>query len=628
MTAKKGDKNTRSSSKHEEAVIHGLKILKMRNVTFKKIKKKKWLGAILMLLLFLHILPSFTAKADVEYYEKWPEYEAANNIQNVTWNNVADAMDQVLDAAIEAYEKGDSKAAYDRINNAYYGYYEITGFERVAMGYIPGGRKSQMELQFSNCKSVAKKNGSLDDFKKEVETLRSMLHEDANVLDGVSDTSAKEDEKETKATNLFASKYYPKWPEYETDSGITSPTWNDVTDAMVEVLKKGKEAFRAGDLKAAYDYVNDAYYGYYEITGFERVAMGYIPGGRKSQMELQFSNCKSVAKKNGSLEDYEKEVDTLMSMLREDAHVLDGTTPEESGSASSGGNRSAGAATFIACFTIILREGFEAILVVGAIVAYLVKAKGEKDDRIRKKMVRPVYIGAILGIGASFLSALILNQLKLANSASQEIIEGVTALIAVAVLYWVSNWMLSKSESEAWSTYIRNKVEKSSKNGSVFALAFTAFLAVYREGAEVILFFQPMIAGGNLNMVWGGFIVGCVALVFVFLAIRFLSIKIPLKPFFIATSILMFIMAFAFLGSGIKELIEGDVITATMPAWLSWIPMGSEGIASFLDILGIYPIVETFIPQMILVGVTIVIFIWHLKRNKKLREASRSVQEA
>ncbi len=449
-----------------------------------KQNKRKWIVTVFVALLFLQIFPLFTAtaKGDVQYYEKWPDYEAANNIQNVTWNNVADAMDQVLDAAIEAYEKGDSKAAYDRINNAYYGYYEITGFERVAMGYIPGGRKSQMELQFSNCKSVAKKNGSLEDFKKEVETLRSMLHEDADILDG--------------------------------------------------------------------------------------------------------------------------------------------TTPEDSGSTATDGNRSAGAATFIACFTIILREGFEAILVVGAIVAYLVKAKGEKNDRIRKKMVRPVYIGAILGIAASFLSAFILNQLKLANSASQEIIEGVTALIAVAVLYWVSNWMLSKSESEAWSSYIRNKVEKSSRNGSVFALAFTAFLAVYREGAEVILFFQPMIAGGNLNMVWGGFILGCVALVFVFLAIRFLSIKIPLKPFFIATSILMFVMAFAFLGSGIKELIEGDVITATMPAWLSWIPMGSEGIASFLDILGIYPIVETFIPQMILVAVTIIIFIWHMKRNKRLKEAA------
>ena len=67
-----------------------------------------------------------------------------------------------------------------------------------------------------------------------------------------------------------------------------------MTDAMVEVLKKAKESYAAGNFSEAYDRINDAYYGYYEITGFERVAMGYIPGGRKSQMELQFSNCKSV----------------------------------------------------------------------------------------------------------------------------------------------------------------------------------------------------------------------------------------------------------------------------------------------------------------------------------------------
>ena len=599
---------------------------------FNKIKiNKKALRVLAPLLVVLYIvshLTTFSANADVQYYEKWPEYEAAHNVETPTWNIVAEAMDEVLDAALEAFENGDTKAAYDRINNAYYGYYEITGFERVAMGYIPGGRKSQMELQFSSCKSVAKKNGSFEDFQKEVEQLRSMLHEDANILDGVDGDSGSSDgtNGETLATKLFADKYYAKWPEYQEASGLDSATWNDVTDAMVEVLKKGKEAFESGDLSAAYDYINDAYYGYYEITGFERVAMGYIPGGRKSQMELQFSNCKSVAKKNGSYEDFVAEVDKLGSMLREDAHVLDGTTPEETGGNAAGANtsRSASAATFIACFTIILREGFEAILVVGAIIAYLVKVKGAENKEEAKRMTRPVYIGSLIGIGASFASAFLLNQLKLANSASQEVIEGVTALIAVAVLYWVSNWMISKSESEAWSSYIKKKVEKSSQRGSTFALAFTAFLAVYREGAEVILFFQPMLATGNTKMVWGGFAVGCVALVFVYLAIRFLSIKIPLKPFFIATSILMFVMAIAFLGSGIKELIEGDVITATMPKWLSWIPMGSEGIASVLDIFGIYPIVETFVPQMILLGVTIVLFIWHLKRNKRLKQQAQS----
>lgn len=420
--------------------------------------------------------------------------------------------------------------------------------------------------------------------------------------------------------------YYATWEEYTAGTGLENATWNHVVDAMEQVLDTAVDTYEAGDADGAYKGINDAYYGYYETTGFERVAMGYISGARKSEMELQFSACKSVTKNNGSTDEFEAEVDTLRSMLRQDANILDGTTGEddsegETGSEEAAGTRSAGVAAFIACFTILLREGFEAILVVGAIIAYLLKTIDSEADK--KKQVRPVYIGAVLGIVASFLSAWALNQLKLANSASQEVIEGVTALIAVVVLYWVSNWMVSKSESEAWSAYIKSKVKSSSEKGSTFALAFTAFLAVYREGAEVILFYQPMLAGDNINMVWAGFAVGCVSLVFVYLAIRVLSLRIPLKPFFLGTSILMFIMSIAFLGSGIKELIEGDVITMSSPAWVAWIPSNS-----LLEILGIYPCVQTVVPQLILLGITIVIFILQIKRNKRLREEAEKEAEA
>lgn len=574
------------------------------------------------------ILPN-RAFADESYYATWDEYQTGTGLEGATWNDVVDAMDAVIATAVEAYEAGDADAAYKSINDAYYGYYEVTGFERVAMGYISGARKSEMELQFSACKSVTKKGGSVDDFKAETEKLSSMLREDANKLDGTTGSSEEEETGDTMATELFADNYYATWGEYQEASGLESPTWNDVVDAMAEVLEAAKTTYAAGDAQGAYDCVNNAYYGYYEVTGFERVAMGYISGARKSEMELQFSACKSVTKNNGTTEEFDAECDKLRSMLREDAHKLDGTTEESSGSTdsteSAGTTRSAGVATFIACFTIILREGFEAILVVGAIIAYLLKSKGVDDEAEKKKHVRPVYAGAILGIVASFISAWLLNQLKLANSASQEVIEGVTALIAVVVLYWVSNWMVSKSESEAWSAYIKNMVGKSSERGSIFALAFTSFLAVYREGAEVILFFQPMLAGDNINMVWTGFVVGCICLVFVYLAIRFLSLRIPLKPFFLGTSILMFIMSIAFLGSGIKELIEGDVITMTSPAWVAWIPSNPV-----LEILGVYPALQTVVPQLLLLAVTIIVFIWQLKRNKRLKEQAQkeAAQEA
>ncbi|MBR1930587.1 MAG: FTR1 family iron permease [Lachnospiraceae bacterium] len=578
----------------------------------------KALLAVLLTVITANVFFPVAVLAETTYYETWEDYTENTGLQNAIWNDVVDAMEDVLDAGVEKYESGDADGAYKCVNNAYYGYYETTGFERVAMGYISGARKSQMELQFSACKSVAKKGGSVDDFKAEVETLKSMLREDANILDGTTGGSSTKDEGgETYATGIFANGYYETWTDYAEVANLEPATWNDVVDAMAEVLRVAKETYAAGDSKGAYDCMNNAYYGYYEITGFERVAMGYISGARKSQMELQFSACKAVTKSGGTTEEFDAEVDTLRSMLREDANILDGTSGND-GSASqstgSNGGRSAAAAAFIACFTIILREGFEAILVVGAIIAYLLKTT-DKDEKEKKRQVRPVYIGSILGIVLSFVSAWLLNLLKLANSASQEVIEGVTALIAVVVLYWVSNWMVSKSESEAWSAYIKSKVKSSSEKGSSFALAFTAFLAVYREGAEVILFYQPMLAGNNINMVWAGFIVGCICLVFVYIAIRVMSIRIPLKPFFLGTSILMFIMSIAFLGSGIKELIEGDVITMSSPAWVAWIPSNS-----ILEILGIYPCVQTVVPQLILLAITIVVFVFQLKRNKKLRQ--------
>ena len=423
--------------------------------------------------------------------------------------------------------------------------------------------------------------------------------------------------------------YIAKWKEYQAASGKPDGytwTWNEVVDAMDAVLDRGKELYAAGDTQAAYKAVSDAYYGYYETTGFERIAMGYISGSRKTEMELQFSACKTVAKKNGSLDDFTEQVDLLERMLRTDANQLDGVSDDSengnaggsdsSGSGNATAQRSAAMATFIACFGIILREGLEAILIVGAIIAYLHKGAGDDEAR-RKKTLRPVYIGSVLGVVMSFGLAWLLAAIKLANTASQEMIEGITALLAVCVLYYVSNWMFSKSETDAWVSYIKDKAETSSAKGSFFALGFTAFLAVFREGAEVVLFFQPLMSDDNIHAVWIGLIVGFVVLAFVYLAIHYLSLRIPTKPFFLATSILMYVMSISFLGAGIKELIEADLITMTSPAWVAWIPTND-----FLDVLGIYPCVQTIVPQLILLAITIVLVVIQSKKNREIHLAA------
>jgi len=108
-----------------------------------------------------------------------------------------------------------------------------------------------------------------------------------------------------------------------------------------------------------------------------------------------------------------------------------------------------------------------------------------------------------------------------------------------------------------------------------------------------------------------------VVLVFVFLAIRFLSVKLPIRPFFLGTSILMFIMSISFLGSGIKELIEGDVIDMTSPEWLQAIIPFND----VLDVLGVYPCFETLIPQLILIFITLMIFMMQGWKEKRHTEA-------
>jgi high-affinity iron transporter len=202
---------------------------------------------------------------------------------------------------------------------------------------------------------------------------------------------------------------------------------------------------------------------------------------------------------------------------------------------------------------------------------------------------------------------------------NQELIEGITMLIAVAVMFYVSNWIFSKSETAAWEGYIKKRVNTSIQKSSAFSLAFTAFLAVFREGAEIILFYQALLAGDNTNigMIWLGLGVGVVILAGIYLLIRFLSIKVPLKPFFRATSVLMFLMVVSFMGNAVKEFQEGNYVSVT----------SIKGMFTF-DILGIYPTYETLIPQLLLLLISAAAIIFQIFRLRKLKSAARIAASA
>ena len=258
-------------------------------------------------------------------------------------------------------------------------------------------------------------------------------------------------------------------------------------------------------------------------------------------------------------------------------------------------DRSSGVSLLGQSFLLLLREGFEAILIVGALMAFLGKA-GAAQRR------REVAWGAWVAVGASVLTAAAIELLFHATPGQRSALEGGTMLVAAGVLFFVSYWLLSKIEADKWHAFLTGKMKDALSAGSGLALASVAFLAVYREGFETILFFKALLSSGgstDSGAVLGGIALGAAALVVLYLAINRWGMRIPMKPFFAVTGTLLYYMAFVFTGKGIAELQEGGYIGTTV----------MEG-APRVPFLGIYPTVQSLAFQGILLALAIFALLW------------------
>lgn len=250
---------------------------------------------------------------------------------------------------------------------------------------------------------------------------------------------------------------------------------------------------------------------------------------------------------------------------------------------------------FLQSLLIILREGLEAILVIGAIVAFLIKTG-------HRERLRSIWFGVGAALGASAVTAVVLATVLRALPATREVIEGLTMLVAVAVLFSVSYWLISKVEAAKWQRFIREKVDAALAGGGGRALTLVAFLAVYREGAETALFYQALLHEGTSTVmpIIGGIVVGGIILAVIFTLFHRYGVRIPLRPFFGVTSVLLYYMAFVFMGKGLRELQEGNAIPITvLPGW------------PHIDAMGIYPSVETLLGQFVL----LVLFVFALVKT-------------
>ena len=251
---------------------------------------------------------------------------------------------------------------------------------------------------------------------------------------------------------------------------------------------------------------------------------------------------------------------------------------------------------FLQSFVILVREGLEAILVLGALMTFLVKTGAAHRKR-------DLHVGVGAAVGASLLTAFALETVFRLSPGRREALEGLTMMVATVVLFYVSYWLLSKMEVAKWNRFVRGKVQDAVSSGSALALASAAFLAVYREGFETVLFYKALfLAGGSGSStaaVLAGIAAGSIVMVLVYLAINRFGVRLPLKPFFGVTSAFLYYMAFVFAGKGVAELQEGRLLPTTIVSWGPRVPA-----------LGIYPTVESLAAQGILLVLLVAALVW------------------
>ena len=366
---------------------------------------------------------------------------------------------------------------------------------------------------------------------------------------------------------------------------------------LVELLQKYKE----GENDEAFMAARSAY-----LDSYERIEVPLRPinPDYTLDMEIKFAELRNLIQQHQPYPRVEAKVVEIRSGLDESERLVTGT------------GTLAPSLAFSTSFSIIFREGLESALIIGAILTYL---EASRNSHYKKH----VYLGIVIAIIATVITWFIAQFVIDITGASKELIEAIAGILAVAVLFWVSFWILNKVETKKWIEFVKAKVWQATTTGSVMVFAMLSFFTVYREGFETVLFYQAMFsfAKNMETFVFLGLVLGLAVIISVVFIIRRLGKKLPLRVLFGLTMAIGAYMSIAFIGNAIREFQEIGYISTTHLFGI--IPRLEINLATMT---GIHPTLETTIAQILLLSVYLVgcLYILILQpRRKKLVEASR-----
>jgi high-affinity iron transporter len=239
---------------------------------------------------------------------------------------------------------------------------------------------------------------------------------------------------------------------------------------------------------------------------------------------------------------------------------------------------------FVFSFTILFREGLEAVLLIAILLGSL---KAGRATNYR----RPLVAGIGAAIVATFVTWLLAAFVIEIAPLQRELLEGVTALVAVVILFAITFWLVARLEHRHWMEFMRARVSSAIAAGTGFAFAALGFTAVYREGFETALFYQALALFAEGLTLW-------ILLVVVAFAILKLGKRLPLKPMLMTAAMLLLLLSVAFVGNAVRSLQEGDWIGVT-PIDGSW----ARPPIYVAELTGIHPTKEGLLTQGVLLAV-------------------------
>jgi high-affinity iron transporter len=347
-------------------------------------------------------------------------------------------------------------------------------------------------------------------------------------------------------------------------------------------LKESLAALGTGEKARAMTLGLSAY-----LDGFEPLEPGLTARNHALVAEIESAMLTfRAAVARGTTQQAEEALTHLDQLFAQADHILGHSQTEPS-------------TTFLGALTILLREGIEALLIVIGMVAFLKKAS-------RADVLRYVHGGWISALCAGVLTWGVATYLVTISGARREVTEGLGSVLSAVILLSVGMWMHQKSSADRWQSYIAGKLSSALSQRSAWTLFALAFISVYREVFETVLFYSALAADGNGTALTSGFLaaVGLLGVV-AWLLLR-TSARMPIGRFFSVTSLCIAVLAVILAGKGVAALQEAG--------WVGVIPLSLPRIA----VLGLFPTAQTVLAQTLVCAVAFIGFISNIRAARKV----------